>query len=80
MTSRKKPGMAFWATVALVWVLVGYLLSIGPVYSITMKYWGDIPEWGTGVLGWYCYPLQWVVDSGPGWLYGPVMRYVAIWL
>jgi hypothetical protein len=31
MTSdRKKPGVAFWATVALVVVLVGYPLSFGP--------------------------------------------------
>jgi hypothetical protein len=27
---RKKPGVAFWATVALVVVLVGYPLSFGP--------------------------------------------------
>jgi hypothetical protein len=30
MTSRKKPGVAFWATVAVVAVLVGYPLSMGP--------------------------------------------------
>jgi hypothetical protein len=30
MTSRKKPGVAFWATVVLVVVLVGYPLSFGP--------------------------------------------------
>jgi hypothetical protein len=30
MTSRKKPGLAFWATVALVVVLVAYPLSFGP--------------------------------------------------
>jgi hypothetical protein len=31
MTSdRKKPGVAFWATVVLVAVLVGYPLSFGP--------------------------------------------------
>jgi hypothetical protein len=30
MTDRKKPGVAFWATVALVVVLVGYPLSFGP--------------------------------------------------
>jgi hypothetical protein len=29
MTSRKKPGVAFWATVGLVGV-AGYVLSIGP--------------------------------------------------
>jgi len=30
MTSRKKPGMAIWATLGLLGVLVGYPLSIGP--------------------------------------------------
>jgi hypothetical protein len=31
MTDRKKPGVAFWATVGLVVVLLGYPLSIGAV-------------------------------------------------
>jgi len=31
MTDRKKPGVALWASVALVVVLVGYPLSFGPV-------------------------------------------------
>jgi hypothetical protein len=30
MTDRKKPGVAFWATVVLVVALLGYLLSFGP--------------------------------------------------
>jgi hypothetical protein len=30
MTDRKKPGVAFWATVALVAVLAAYPLSFGP--------------------------------------------------
>jgi hypothetical protein len=30
MTERQKPGVVFWATVALVAVLVGYPLSMGP--------------------------------------------------
>ncbi len=30
MTSRKKPGLAFWATVVVVVVLVAYALSFGP--------------------------------------------------
>jgi hypothetical protein len=31
MTDRKKPGVAFWATVAVVLALVAYPLSFGPV-------------------------------------------------
>ncbi len=30
MTDRKKPGVAFWATVLVIVLLVGYLLSIRP--------------------------------------------------
>ena len=37
MTDRKKPGVAFWATVALVAVLVGYPLSIGPAVWLTAR-------------------------------------------
>src|SRR5262245_45494980 len=38
MTSdRKKPGVAFWATVMMVVGLVGYPLSIGPAFWITSR-------------------------------------------
>ena len=37
MTDRKKPGVAFWATVALVVVLVGYPLSLGPACWINER-------------------------------------------
>jgi hypothetical protein len=34
---RKKPGVAFWATVGLVVVLVGYPLSFGPACWINQR-------------------------------------------
>jgi hypothetical protein len=37
MTDRKQPSVAFWITVALVAVLVGYPLSLGPACWITSK-------------------------------------------
>ena len=38
MTSdRKKPGVAFWATVVVVVILVGYPLSIGPACWVTSR-------------------------------------------
>jgi hypothetical protein len=38
MTSdRKKPGVAFWATVVLVVVVVGYPLSFGPACWISSR-------------------------------------------
>ena len=35
MSDRKKPGVAFWAAVALVAVLIGYPLSFGPAIWLT---------------------------------------------
>jgi len=32
--SRKKPGVAFWATVVVVVVLVGYPLNFGPAFRL----------------------------------------------
>ena len=37
MTHRKKPGVAFWVTVTLFAVLVGYPLSFGPACWITSR-------------------------------------------
>ena len=33
MTSRNKPGLAFWATVVVVVGMVGYVLGFGPVLA-----------------------------------------------
>jgi hypothetical protein len=38
-TSRKRPTAAFWITVALVAVLVGYPLSFGPAWWLTHQDW-----------------------------------------
>jgi hypothetical protein len=43
MTDRKKPGVAFWATVAMVVVLVGYPLSWGPAWWLSHQSW--CPNW-----------------------------------
>jgi hypothetical protein len=37
MTDRKKPGMAFWATIVVVVVLVAYPLSLGPAVWLTAR-------------------------------------------
>jgi hypothetical protein len=43
MTSRKKPGVAFWASVAAVVVLVLYRLSMGLIECLA---WHDLlPKW-----------------------------------
>jgi hypothetical protein len=37
VTDRKKPGVAFWATVAVVAALVAYPLSFGPAIWLTAR-------------------------------------------
>jgi len=37
MTDRKKPGVAFWATVAVVAMLIGDPLSFGPACRVTSR-------------------------------------------
>jgi hypothetical protein len=54
---RKKPGVAFWATVTLVVMLVGYPLSWGPLVWIDSR-WG-VPEWTQGFFEVYSAPLNW---------------------
>jgi len=41
MTSRKKPGVTFWATVAVVVLLVAYPLSFGPACWISSRTGGE---------------------------------------
>jgi hypothetical protein len=38
MTSRKKPGAAFWATAALLVALVGYALAWGPAWWLVRQH------------------------------------------
>ena len=42
MTSRNKPGVAYWAAVGLVVVLIGYPLSFGPACWVSSRLgWGS---------------------------------------
>jgi hypothetical protein len=44
MTNRKEPGLAFWATVALVVVLLAYPFSFGPACWITAIPYSDFAK------------------------------------
>ena len=60
MTDRKKPGVAFWATVGLVVALVAYPLSFGPACWIT--------SWCNLDGGWIFVmyrPIIWVAETAP---------------
>src|SRR5579871_4177494 len=80
MTSRKKPGVAFWATVALVVVLVSYLLSFGPICRVIERrfYQQDVPmlpDWA-----WHMYsPLGSLACNGPKFARVPFVWYLSLW-
>ena len=67
---RKKSGMAFWATVVGVVVLVGYPLSLGPAcwLSANLRPSGDV----FNVV--YC-PVLKLWDWGPDWLVDLIIQY-----
>ena len=61
MTSSKKPGVAFWATVVVV-VPSLYVLSSGPAMWIIFHTRSEqLNEW----YGWVYAPLRWLYLNGP---------------
>ena len=73
MTDRKKPGVAFWATVGLVVVLVGYPLSFGPACWLAKpkkQEFVSIEKWNfsynpLAVPPRIYFPLCWLATHGP---------------
>jgi hypothetical protein len=62
---RKKPGVAFWATVVVAVVLVGYPLSFGPAC-----WWFSTPipstgPWNFGEAPAIYMPIGWIGEHGP---------------
>jgi len=70
MTDRTKPGVAFWATVGLVVVLVGYPLNFGPACWISSR----VQPSGEAVSLFYR-PVAWVIYNGPDWITNPIGAY-----
>lgn len=67
MIDRKQPSVAFWATIAVVVLLVGYPLSLFPIVWLDNR--DMIPDEGAvhDVAWGYCSPVRWLHDNGPGW-------------
>ena len=76
MTDRKKPGVAFWATVVLV-ALVGYPLSMGPAWWLWHKL--DLPAWVTVGMDWVYEPVWWASWNGPDWFCDAAKKYLNWW-
>jgi hypothetical protein len=73
MTDRKKPGVAFWATVGLVVLLVGYPLSWGPVWWAHVRL-GE-PRWMDATIMRAYAPFLWIVRRGPTSVQDIAIRY-----
>ena len=75
---RKKPGVAFWATVVLVVVLVvAYPLSIGPACWLADR--DMLPELADKPIEIFYSPLMWIVRDSEtaGTIY---VWYVGLWV
>jgi hypothetical protein len=78
MTSRKKPGVAFWATVVLVAVLVLYPLSFGPACWLAYRDYmsDDVRHIATVAYS----PIAWISENGPKPLQDAIASYASLWL
>jgi len=75
-SSRKKPGVAFWATVVVVALLVAYPLSIGPTIWIADH--RLLPDPVKQPLRYFYYPLAWAILRS-GTAYDAYAWYVKLW-
>jgi hypothetical protein len=77
MTDRKKPGVAFWATVVVVVVLVGYPLSFGPVAWLSHH--KRPPGWIGHLTEYFYTPLFWIVQHAPMPILDLFKWYIDLW-
>jgi hypothetical protein len=74
MADRKKPGVAFWATVVVVGLAL-YILSFGPFSSVRPRMPGPI----RGVAVFMYKPVTLFILNGPDWMIDPYLAYVGFW-
>jgi hypothetical protein len=77
MTSRKKPGVAFWATVAPVVLVVAYPLSVGPAEWLNRS--GRISDNTGNVIRQFYRPLDWTYRNGPESIRQSLDWYIKLW-
>lgn len=77
MTDRMQTGAAFWATVVVVAVLVGYPLSYGPVQSLMLNHY--LPERLIGPVITFYTPLIISIINAPESMKPAINWYFSLW-
>jgi hypothetical protein len=78
MTDRKKPGVAFWATVAVVVVLVGYPLGYGPIAGLHNR--ELLPRWLDDATQFVYWPINyWLYLHGPKPVADAILWWANFW-
>jgi hypothetical protein len=70
MTDRKKPGVAFWATVVVVMLVLAYPIGFGPAVWLTVR-----TNSTKSVVERLYWPVLWAYADGPVWAQDPIRRY-----
>lgn len=78
-SSRKKSGVAFWATVGLVVVLVGYPLSIGPFVWLHSHGYLSLNSANIVARSFYR-PIAWIYRQGPQPVSDVIEWYRDLWV
>ena len=77
ISSSKKPGVAFWATVVVVVVLVAYPLSLGPVTWLDNH--EKLPNGAWTAAYWIYRPLDVAACKAPKPIRNVLFWYVSLW-
>ena len=70
---RKKPGVAFWATVGMVCLLVLYLLGVGPAMWIAIRW-----QPAERIIAAIYWPCGWIAQNGPRPIRNLIAGYVSL--
>jgi hypothetical protein len=74
--NHKKPGVAFWATVALVG-LVCYVLSAGPAEWLLRR--DYVPDRARSLLRIFHMPVYWALVESPEPIGNAIASYILLW-
>jgi hypothetical protein len=74
---RKKPGVAFWASVVVVVLVLSYPLSWGPACWLTRNGW--VPEWLSDAANFLYFPLLAFDKRGPAIVVRVIDWYMELW-